>query len=82
MRFVFARNRWDVIISSPLSRAKQTTKIINQYMLKPVKIIEMENFIERDYGMASGLTIEDRVKMFPNRNYTNQEPRELLKQEL
>ncbi|HFK1431992.1 TPA: histidine phosphatase family protein [Bacillus cereus] len=72
-------NRWDVIISSPLSRAKQTTKIINQYMLKPVKIIEMENFIERDYGMASGLTIEDRVKMFPNRNYTNQEPRELLK---
>lgn len=75
-------NRWDVIISSPLSRAKQTAKIINQYMLKPVKIIEMENFIERDYGMASGLTIEDRVKMFPNRNYTNQEPRELLKQEL
>lgn len=30
-------NRWDVIISSPLSRAKQTAKIINQYMLKPLK---------------------------------------------
>ena len=35
--------------------------------------MKWKNFIERDYGMASGLTIEDRVKMFPNRNYTNQE---------
>ncbi|MEI2316567.1 histidine phosphatase family protein [Bacillus paramobilis] len=61
-------NRWDVIISSPLTRAKQTAEII-----------EMENFIERDYGIASGLTTEERVKMFPNRKYTNQELRELLK---
>ncbi|MGK0532507.1 histidine phosphatase family protein [Bacillus sp. 'calajunan'] len=44
-------NRWDVIISSPLSRAKQTAEIINQYMLALVEIIEMENFIECDFGL-------------------------------
>ncbi|MGG3670515.1 histidine phosphatase family protein [Bacillus nitratireducens] len=71
--------QWDIIISSPLSRAKQTAEIINTYMLTSVNIIEMENFIERDYGMASGLTTEERTKMFPKRNYKNQEPRELLK---
>ncbi|MBE7103587.1 histidine phosphatase family protein [Bacillus cereus] len=71
--------QWDIIISSPLSRAKQTAEIINTYMLIPVNLIEMENFIERDYGMASGLTTEERTKIFPNRNYINQEPRKLLK---
>ncbi|WP_377865563.1 histidine phosphatase family protein [Bacillus sp. R86525] len=75
----FREKQWDVIISSPLSRAKQTAEIINTYMLTSVNIIEMENFIERDYGMASGLTTEERTKMFPKRNYKNQEPRELLK---
>ncbi|MDR4984480.1 histidine phosphatase family protein [Bacillus cereus] len=69
---------WDIIISSPLSRAKQTAEIINTFMLMPINIIEMENFIERDYGTASGLTTEERTKMFPNRNYLNQEPREVL----
>ncbi|OOR16233.1 histidine phosphatase family protein [Bacillus cereus] len=71
--------QWDIIISSPLSRAKQTAEIINTYMLIPVNLIEMENFIERDYGMASGLTTEERTQMFPNRNYINQEPRRFLK---
>lgn len=52
--------QWDIIISSPLSRAKHTAEIINTYMLIPVDLIEMDNFIERDYGMASGLTTEER----------------------
>lgn len=63
---------WDIIITSPLKRAKQTAKIINTHVLP------IQNFIERDYGEASGLTVDEREKLFPKRDYKNQEPRELL----
>lgn len=67
---------WDVIISSPLKRAKETAEIINNELKIP--IIEMVEFIERDYGDAEGMTVTERFTAFPNRNYTNQEDRETL----
>ena len=66
-------SRWDVIITSPLKRAKQTAKIINNKIKVP--IIEMEEFMERDYGDAEGMTYEERITKFPNRIYPNQEER-------
>lgn len=69
-------SQWDVIITSPLKRAKQTAEIINKNGILPV--VEMEEFLERDYGDAEGMTYEERISKFPDKIYPNQEEREFL----
>ena len=64
---------WDVIITSPLKRAKQTAEIINKNTL--IFVIEMEEFLERGYGDAEGMTYEERMSKFPDYVYPNQEDR-------
>jgi len=71
-----AQSKWDVIISSPLARAKQTAAIINKKLQLP--IIEMAAFKERDYGDAEGMTRAEREEAFPDREFPNQETRESL----
>ncbi|MFS0654975.1 histidine phosphatase family protein [Bacillus sp. 179-C3.3 HS] len=63
---------WDVIISSPLSRAKETAQLIQQHVQAPLLI--MDDFIERDYGDAEGMSFEERQKRFPDKQYPNMEP--------
>ncbi|MER3113207.1 histidine phosphatase family protein [Bacillus altitudinis] len=63
---------WDVVISSPLSRAKETAHLILQHVHAPLVI--MNDFIERDYGDAEGMSFEERQKLFPNKQYPNMEP--------
>ena len=62
---------FDFIITSPLKRAKQTAAIISEKKRLPV--IEMAQFIERNYGDVEGMTIEERLSKFPDRQYPNQE---------
>ncbi|NPC92105.1 histidine phosphatase family protein [Bacillus sp. WMMC1349] len=71
---------WDLIITSPLKRAKETAEIINQYL--HIDIIEMEDFIERNYGDAEGMAFADRMKLYPDKNYPNQETKEDLAERL
>lgn len=68
--------QWDAIITSPLKRAKETAEIINNDLSLP--LIEMDEFIERSFGDAEGMTIEERLATFPNRNYRGQESRKSL----
>lgn len=68
--------QWDVVISSPLARAKQTALIINEKMQLPFS--ERKAFIERDYGDAEGLNIDERLLQFPDKIYSNQEERPAL----
>lgn len=65
---------WDVIISSPLSRAARTAEIINKKLNLP--LIKMEEFVERDFGTAEGLSKEERVAKYPDKKYPGQETRE------
>lgn len=67
---------WDVLITSPLKRAKQTAEIINTYLNIP--LIEMNEFVERFFGDAEGMTLEERIAAFPDKNYPNQEDRATL----
>ncbi|MFD1389008.1 histidine phosphatase family protein [Oceanobacillus oncorhynchi subsp. oncorhynchi] len=68
-----------VLITSPLARAKVTAEIINQDLQLPLH--EMRAFVERSYGDAEGMTIEDRNRYFPNREaIPNVETFEDLKQ--
>lgn len=69
---------WNVIVTSPLQRAKQTAEIINEELQLP--IVVMEEFIERDYGEIEGLTIEERLKYFPNSECPSQEKFEVVRE--
>jgi uncharacterized phosphatase len=62
---------WDVLISSPLVRAKETAEIINEEIHLPIK--EMEEFMERSFGGAEGLTMEERDRLYSYNQYPNQE---------
>lgn len=62
---------WDVIVTSPLQRAKQTADIINETMRLPV--VEMKEFEEKHFGKAEGMTAEERYGLYPDKNYPGQE---------
>lgn len=63
--------KWDVIITSPLLRAKQTAMILKEKINVP--LLEMEAFVERGFGEAEGMTVQERTSTFPNKIYPNQE---------
>ncbi|MBU8725169.1 MULTISPECIES: histidine phosphatase family protein [Bacillus] len=67
---------WDVVISSPLTRAKETAHLILKHVDAP--LVLMDDFIERDYGDAEGMSFEERQKLFPNKQYPNMEPLETI----
>jgi len=78
------RNYWDVIITSPLTRAKMSAEIIAKE-IGNINIYEEKNFVERDYGKASGMTTEERELNFPNGIYvenTGVEPYEILQKRM
>ena len=64
-------NDYDVVITSQLQRAHKTAEIINNFLELPFKV--MEDFAERFFGDAEGLTLDERDKLYPDRNYPNQE---------
>lgn len=56
-----AGRTFDRIISSPLTRAKMTTKIITQ--LIPADVEYSEQWMERRYGVAEGMKYEEYRKL-------------------
>ena len=68
-------SHWDVILTSPLSRAKTTAQWIQHYLNIP--LIENEAFIEVSFGDAEGLTPEERK--FPSLIYPNKEKEAVIK---
>ncbi len=55
------KEKWDVLYSSDLRRAKQTAEIIRKY-IKNIDIHWDERLRERDSGKTAGTTEEERVK--------------------
>lgn len=78
-KYVKQLANWDAIISSPLSRAFKTAEIINAHINLP-QIITMKDFIERDFGEASGLKREAIPDYFPDGIVPGQESREQLRE--
>ena len=75
-----SNDHWDVIISSPLKRAKETADIIGEFVDSP--IIIKEEFIEKYFGDAEGLSADEREAAFIDKNYPNQENQENLRERL
>ena len=51
--------KWDIIISSPLTRAHKTAQIIATHLNYTGEIILIDDFKERDFGLASGQHVDD-----------------------
>lgn len=64
---------WDVIVTSPLKRARRTAEIINDGLTIP--LIEKEEFVERNFGEAEGKLIEESRRKYPNGGSPGQETR-------
>lgn len=52
------------VYTSPLSRASETADSIAQSLNLPEAVV-LDSLIERDYGSLSGLTLDERRRMFP-----------------
>lgn len=62
----------DVVLSSPLSRAKESAGIAAEHLHYPKdKIIEEPLLIERSFGEAEGLTSAEREQKYPNYHYSD-----------
>ena len=70
-------HKWKAIITSPLSRARMSAEIIAKE-IGNIEIHEEIDFIERDYGKASGMDLEERTKNFPDGKWSGEEPMEKL----
>jgi uncharacterized phosphatase len=62
---------YEIVVTSPLTRAKQTAQIIAD--LSGLSLIEMEAFKERSYGDAEGLLKEEREQLYPDNIFPNLE---------
>ncbi|WP_102692858.1 histidine phosphatase family protein [Rummeliibacillus pycnus] len=67
----------DAIFSSTLQRAMLTATLMNESL--KLSLIPLTEFAERTFGVAEGMTYEERVQMYPNKDYPNQETIEQLK---
>lgn len=57
---------WDVVVSSPLLRALRTAQIVAEAIGFPGDDIETDARLqERSYGVAEGMTLEDREIRYP-----------------
>ncbi|MCM1513499.1 MAG: histidine phosphatase family protein [Anaeroplasma bactoclasticum] len=52
---------WDILLSSPLSRAYESAQIIQRTLQIDSPIIKREQLIEREFGSAEGLEITPTV---------------------
>lgn len=69
----------DVIISSPLSRARKSAEIVaGRLDYKKEDIVTEPLFIERGFGLGEGLDYEERKKRFTDDIYPGMEPLEEL----
>ncbi|ENH96093.1 phosphatase YhfR [Gracilibacillus halophilus YIM-C55.5] len=64
---------WDVIVTSPLQRARKTADIINQSLQVP--LTELDECKERSFGDAEGMTIEKKNQKYKDAPIPNQEDR-------
>ncbi len=64
---------WEVIVSSPLQRARETAQIIADD-LGIVLGASYPELLERDYGVLEGESSSEMVARHPNRDYPGAEP--------
>lgn len=73
---VLSRHRFDLIVSSPLSRALETATIVARRLQMPLPL-PVQSLVERAYGEAEGATRSELDEKFPGDTpVPGREPRE------
>lgn len=70
---------WDAIVSSPLSRARQTAEAIAAAIGISVTRFD-DDLRERAYGVAEGTTLAERLERWPGNDWPGLEPYEAMQQ--
>ncbi len=63
--------QWDVVVTSPLARAKTTAEMISNAIGAP--LVVLDEFVEGSYGKAEGMTPEQRAIAFPDHKFPGRE---------
>jgi Fructose-2,6-bisphosphatase len=58
-------SKFNAIFTSPLLRAKETALIVNHFV-GHLPLFVSNDFIEKDYGQASGMTVEEKDIRYPD----------------
>lgn len=72
---MLAQWSWDAIVSSPLSRARETARIVAEGLGLPLGPA-YDELVERDYGPLEGVPDREVMARWPNRDYPGAEPLE------
>lgn len=65
---ILAREGWSRVVTSPLSRAVETASIINGHVGAADVEVD-ESLIERHYGKAEGLVVDEALQQWPNGDF-------------
>lgn len=72
------RYTWELVLASPLSRAWESALIIASLVGVP-QVCAVPEFVERDYGAASGLTRVEAARRFPDGVVPGEEDRQAVR---
>jgi broad specificity phosphatase PhoE len=66
---------WTGVLTSPLGRAVETGQIIARRLGLPM-LGELPGIVERHYGIAEGMPVEEAYTRYPDRDFPESEPEE------
>ena len=70
-----AAEPWDVVVSSPLERARETAALIGSALGVPFGA-SYHDLIEQDFGQAEGTLVAELDARWPDRDFAGKEPDE------
>ncbi|MDQ0895079.1 histidine phosphatase family protein [Agromyces ramosus] len=70
---VLANEPWDVVVSSPLGRARETAEIIAATLGVPLGA-SYDELVEQDFGVAEGTHVAELETRWPDRDFAGKEP--------
>lgn len=70
---VLAAEPWDVVVSSPLMRARETAEIIADRLGVPLGA-SYDDLVEQEFGGAEGTLVADLATRWPARDFPGKEP--------
>jgi uncharacterized phosphatase len=70
-----AAEPWDVVVSSPLERARETAALIGSALGVPLGA-SYHDLIEQDFGQAEGTLVSELDARWPDRDFAGKEPDE------
>lgn len=68
-----ATEQWDVVVSSPLVRARETAEILAATIGLPLGGA-YEELVEQDFGAAEGTLVSELATRWPARDFADKEP--------